>query len=247
MLIPLAAARQLVADELPEQVLRLAPDAIHPQWLRDTGHFFLGAHPVRGHKQSGQWHADRLDLADAIARLSSVARSAGPLVPADLPWTGLEGDLDNWRLTVQGELVRRAAAARQRKRAVDLLDTGLDPDVRRSAGKAIDRALDSLRGKPQRPEPATIAGIAVLDLMASAPLSGGELADLVGPELAHLIAPGLSQAQSALLAVASVPGITTVLLSASSAPHWDEAQAALAGLPLTAAQLRDVTDALSTT
>ncbi|MEY9839374.1 hypothetical protein [Streptacidiphilus sp. EB103A] len=83
--------------------------------------------------------------------------------------------------------------------------------------------------------------------MASAPLSGGEPTDLVGPELAYLIAPGQSQAPSALLAVASVPGITTVLLSTSGAPDWDEAQAALVGLSLTAAQLRDVTDALSTT
>ena len=57
----------------------------------------------------------------------------------------------------------------------------------------------------------------------------------------------LPRATRAFLAVASVPSITTVLLSASKAPHWDEAQAALAGPSMTAAQLRDVTDALSTT
>ncbi|SEM68333.1 endonuclease domain-containing protein [Streptacidiphilus jiangxiensis] len=165
MLIPLAAARQMVADELPEPVLRLAPDALQPHGLRDTGHLHLGARSLRGHKQSGQWHVEDQELADAIAGLSSVARSAGPLIPAGLTWTSLEGDLDDWRLTVQRELVRRAAASRQRKKAVDLLDAGLHPEVQRPAAQAIEKELAFLRGRPQRTEPAAVTGIAVLDLM----------------------------------------------------------------------------------
>lgn len=92
--------------------------------------------------------------------------------------------------------------------------------------------------------PIVEAADAGLHVMGSAPLHGGDLAELVTPELAQLIRPGLTPAQSALLAVASTPGLTTVLLSASRA-HWDEARAALARPPLTIAQLQDLIDALS--
>jgi hypothetical protein len=167
VLISLTAARQRVADSLTEPALRLAPEAIQTHWLRETGHFFLGAHPLRGHKQSGQWRVDDQDLAAAVENLKSLTRTAGPLIPAGLPWTGLEREPghDDWRLTVQWELVREAAGARQRKKSQDTLDASLDPDVQRRAAKVIEQALDSLRGQQPRAEPVTIAGIVVLDVM----------------------------------------------------------------------------------
>lgn len=46
-------------------------------------------------------------------------------------------------------------------------------------------------------------------------------------------------AQAGVLAVASCPGVTDVLLAASSAPHWREAADAVAQPSLTAAKLRE--------
>lgn len=43
---------------------------------------------------------------------------------------------------------------------------------------------------------------------------------MVDQELADLIRPGLTSAQACVLAVASCPGVTDVLLAASGAPHW---------------------------
>ncbi|MET7726633.1 hypothetical protein ACIQWL_50230 [Streptomyces mirabilis] len=61
---------------------------------------------------------------------------------------------------------------------------------------------------------------------------------MVGQELADLIRPGLP-AQAGILAVASCPGVTDVLLAASGAPHWREAADAVAQPSLTAAKLRE--------
>jgi hypothetical protein len=66
------------------------------------------------------------------------------------------------------------------------------------------------------------AADAGLRVMASAPLHG-ELPGTVDRELAHLIRPGLTPAQACVLAVASCPGVTNVLLTASGASHWREA------------------------
>ncbi|MFD4956271.1 aldo/keto reductase [Streptomyces sp. NPDC058451] len=66
------------------------------------------------------------------------------------------------------------------------------------------------------PLPAAAAGLRV---MASVPLHGGELPGMVDQELADLIRPGLTPAQACILAVASCPGVTNVLLAVSGAPH----------------------------
>ncbi|MFD8934322.1 aldo/keto reductase [Streptomyces sp. NPDC059578] len=78
----------------------------------------------------------------------------------------------------------------------------------------------------------------------SAPLHGGELLDAMTPELVNLIRPGLSAAAAAMLAAGSCPGLDVVLTSASTREHWDDAAKALAA-PLTAEELRRVTDELA--
>ncbi|NJP66357.1 aldo/keto reductase [Streptomyces spiramenti] len=78
----------------------------------------------------------------------------------------------------------------------------------------------------------------------SAPLHGGELLSAMTPELVDFIRPGLSPAAAALLAAGSCPGLDVVLTSASTREHWDDAAKALAA-PLTARELRKVTDELS--
>ncbi|MGW0766253.1 hypothetical protein [Streptomyces sp. NPDC002676] len=64
-------------------------------------------------------------------------------------------------------------------------------------------------------------------VFASAPLFGGELPQLGTCEPTALLNPELTAAQACLLAAASCPGVTRILLSASSPAHWAEAQAAL--------------------
>ncbi|MGW2599527.1 aldo/keto reductase [Streptomyces klenkii] len=102
----------------------------------------------------------------------------------------------------------------------------------------IRQALDG-RG------PLVQARAAGLTTFASAPLHGGALPDLLTPELVDLIRPGLSPAAACLLAAASTPSLDTVLLSASSSPHWIEAGHALA-LPLEASRLKEVLDVCAT-
>ncbi|WP_232544203.1 aldo/keto reductase [Streptomyces buecherae] len=83
------------------------------------------------------------------------------------------------------------------------------------------------------------------DVFASAPLFGGELPQLATRELADLIRPDLSVTQACLLAVASCPGVTRVLLSASSSAHWHEPHAALREPLVPVATLRKVLDVLA--
>ncbi|MEU2516346.1 aldo/keto reductase [Streptomyces syringium] len=78
----------------------------------------------------------------------------------------------------------------------------------------------------------------------SAPLHGGELLDAMTPELVNLIRPGLSAAAAAMLTAGSCPGLDVVLTSASTREHWDDVAKALA-TPLTAQELRKVTDELA--
>lgn len=82
---------------------------------------------------------------------------------------------------------------------------------------------------------------AVLRVMASAPLHGGELSGMVDQELADLIRPGLTPAQACVLAVASCPEVTDAFIAASSTPHWREAADAVAQPALIAAKLREIT------
>ncbi|MCT9011592.1 aldo/keto reductase [Streptomyces rhizosphaerihabitans] len=93
--------------------------------------------------------------------------------------------------------------------------------------------------------PLPAAAGAALRGMASAPLHGGELPGMVDQELADLIRPGLTPAQACILTVASCPGVTDVLIAASSTPHWREAADAVAQPSLTAAQLREITGVLA--
>ncbi|MCX4411609.1 aldo/keto reductase [Streptomyces sp. NBC_01764] len=93
--------------------------------------------------------------------------------------------------------------------------------------------------------PIRAAATAGLRVMASAPLHGGELLDMVDRELVDLIRPGLTPAQACILAAASCPGVTQVLVAASSAPHWKEAADAVAQPPLDIARLREITGVLA--
>jgi aryl-alcohol dehydrogenase-like predicted oxidoreductase len=79
-----------------------------------------------------------------------------------------------------------------------------------------------------------------LEVWASAPLSGGELADVVTGDLAELISPGLSPVAAALAVVASTPGLTGALLSASTAAHWQEALTAFNRPPIPHPHLREI-------
>ncbi len=81
---------------------------------------------------------------------------------------------------------------------------------------------------------------------ASAPLHGGELPHLATAELAALLRPGLGIAQACLLAVASCPGVSRILLSASHRAHWNAALGALAAEPIPPKRLRSVLDVLAT-
>ncbi|MFJ9213505.1 aldo/keto reductase [Streptomyces sp. NPDC102264] len=82
---------------------------------------------------------------------------------------------------------------------------------------------------------------------ASAPLFGGELPRLATLELTALLAPHLTTAQACLLAAASCPGVTRILLSASTRAHWAEAQAALRSPAIPTSTLRKVLDVLAAT
>ncbi|GHA30767.1 hypothetical protein GCM10010329_62710 [Streptomyces spiroverticillatus] len=82
-------------------------------------------------------------------------------------------------------------------------------------------------------------------MQASAPLSGGALAhpDLAAP--AHLLRPGLTVAQACLLAVAVCPGVSRLLVSASTRAHGEAAVSALDRDPVPASVLREVLEVLA--
>ncbi|MFB8776335.1 hypothetical protein [Streptomyces broussonetiae] len=65
------------------------------------------------------------------------------------------------------------------------------------------------------------------DVHASAPLRGGELPHLATPEIAELISPGAEVAAACLIAVASCPGVSKVLLATSDPACWADALAAV--------------------
>ncbi|MDX3067917.1 aldo/keto reductase, partial [Streptomyces sp. ND04-05B] len=71
------------------------------------------------------------------------------------------------------------------------------------------------------------------------------LPHLATPELATLISPDLTIPQACLLAAASCPGVTRILLSASTPAHWAEAQRALRCPAIPVPTLRKVLDVLA--
>jgi aryl-alcohol dehydrogenase-like predicted oxidoreductase len=89
------------------------------------------------------------------------------------------------------------------------------------------------------------AAAAGIEVFASSPLHGGELPSLITPELAALIGKGLEPAEAALAVVASVPGVSRVLVSASTAEHWKQAADTVSASTVPAAILREVTDVLA--
>ncbi|UIX31724.1 aldo/keto reductase [Streptomyces sp. GQFP] len=80
---------------------------------------------------------------------------------------------------------------------------------------------------------------------ASAPLFGGKLPHLATPELTALLSPEFTVPQACLLATASCPGVTRILLSTSTPAHWTEAQTALRSPAIPVPTLRKVLDVLA--
>ena len=90
------------------------------------------------------------------------------------------------------------------------------------------------------------AQAAGLDVHASAPLHAGELTGIVTAAVADQLLPGATPLQLILGAVASAPGVTRILLSASTDKHWSEALQAIPQQPLDRATRRRIIDAFST-
>ncbi|MFI5522515.1 aldo/keto reductase [Streptomyces platensis] len=99
---------------------------------------------------------------------------------------------------------------------------------------------EAVRGRGVLPE----AEDAGLEVFASAPLHGGELMSIVTPSVAEQLVPGMTPLRVALGTVASSPGVTRILLSASTPEHWADAAAAVSR-PVTAPQIRRIVDAFS--
>ncbi|WP_097917031.1 aldo/keto reductase [Streptomyces sp. b84] len=83
-------------------------------------------------------------------------------------------------------------------------------------------------------------------VFTSAPLGGGALLEMMTPELVRFIDPSATRAQAALRVVLSAPGVSHVLLSASTSAHWADALGAAAREPLPLEHLRRVVDVLGT-
>ncbi|MFH9016377.1 aldo/keto reductase [Streptomyces sp. NPDC017943] len=213
----------------------LAPDYVRWQLARNREQLgqqrldlVLLHNPERAHAgdRSALHHAIR----NAFAVLEEAAAAGHVTGYGIATWAGLEEEV----FTV-GELLALAADAAGGQ-CHHLVAVQLPVSLVMMS--PIVQALDG-RG------PLPAAAGAGLRVMASAPLHGGELPGMVGQELADLIRPGLTPAQACVLAVASCPGVTDVLIAASSAPHWREAADAVAQLSLTAAKLREITGVLA--
>ncbi len=183
-------------------------------------------HAVQGHDRA-HFHARLRDSFAVLEELAQADRIGGYGVAT---WSGL-----SMRAFTMPELL---GLARDAAGSTDHHLTGLQLPVSLVMNDPIAQALDG-------GGPLLEARDAGLTTFGSAPLHGGELPALMTPELVELIRPGLSAAASAVLAVASCPGLDYVLVSASSPEHWDDAAKALHN-PLDVAQLRSVIDALAT-
>ncbi|MGW2827354.1 aldo/keto reductase [Streptomyces sp. NPDC001443] len=212
----------------------LAPDYVRwqtgrncAQLGRDRLDLVLLHNPERAHP--GDRPALHRAIRDAFAALEEEAAAGHVTGYGVATWAGLEEEA----FTV-GELLALAAEAADGQHHL----AAVQLPVSLVMMTPITRALEG-RG------PLPAAADEGLRVMASAPLHGVELPDMVGQELADLIRQGLTPAQACILAVASCPGVTNVLLAASGAPHWKEAADALTHPSLTAAKLREITDVLA--
>nr|WP_206315938.1 aldo/keto reductase [Streptomyces sp. C1-2] len=194
---------------------------------RDRLDLVLLHNPERAHP--GDRAALHRAMRDAFVVLEAEAAAGNVAGYGVATWAGLEEEA----FTV-GELLALAAEAAggQHHLAAVQLPVSLVMMT------PIVQALDG-RG------PLPAAADAGLRVMASAPLHGGELPGMVDQELADLIRPELTPAQACVLAVASCPGVTDVLLAASGTSHWREAADAVAQPSLTAAKLREITGVLA--
>ncbi|MEV7384108.1 aldo/keto reductase [Streptomyces lydicus] len=169
-------------------------------------------------------------LREAFAVLEEAAAAGHLSTYGIATWSGFTEGL----ITVK-ELDRLATEAAgspdHRLRAVQLPVSLVEAD-------ALELALDG-RG------PIGEAAERGWQVFASAPLHGGELVRAATDDLAALLRPGLSVAQACLLAAASCPGVTKVLLSASAPAHWEAARAALDQAAIPPWTLRKVCDVLA--
>lgn len=67
---------------------------------------------------------------------------------------------------------------------------------------------------------------------------------MLNRDLADFIRPGASPVEAGLAVAASAPGVRRVLVSVSSARHWEQAADAVTGPALPEQTLRMVTDVL---
>lgn len=215
----------VVGHSLAPQYVRWQVGRNREQLGRERLDLVLLHNPERAHP------GDRLALHRAVREAFVVleeAVAAGRVAGYGIAtWAGLEEEA----FTV-GELLALAAEAAGGRRHL----VAVQMPVSLVMMTPIAQALDG-RG----PLPAGRG----LRVMASAPLHGGELPGIVDQELADLIRPGLPPAQACVLAVASCPGVTDVLIAASSASHWRQAADAVAQPSLTAVKLREITGVLA--
>jgi hypothetical protein len=78
------------------------------------------------------------------------------------------------------------------------------------------------------------------------PLHAGELPSFITPAAAEELIPGATPLRIILGTVASTPGVSRILLSASTPKYWSEAAQAALDKPLDSTQLRRITRAFST-
>ncbi|MEV5989356.1 aldo/keto reductase [Streptomyces sp. NPDC052051] len=217
-----AAGHSLAADYVRWQTSRN-----RAQLGRDRLDLVLLHNPERAH--SGDRAALHRAMRDAFVALEAEAAAGNVAGYGVATWAGLEEEA----FTVGQLLALAAEAAGGRHHLV-----AVQLPVSLVMMTPIAQALDGWGPLPA-------AADAGLRVMASAPLRGGELPGMVDQELADLIRPGLTPAQACVLAVASCPGVTNVLLAAFGTSHWREAADAVAQPSLTAAQLREITGVLA--
>ncbi|MFI9569367.1 aldo/keto reductase [Streptomyces rishiriensis] len=217
----------VTGHSLTPQYVRWQTGRNREQLGRERLDLVLLHNPERAHP--GDRPALHAAMRDAFVVLEAEAAAGNVAGYGVATWAGLEEEA----FTV-GQLLAlatEAAGGRHHLVAVQL-------PVSLVMMAPIVQALDG-RG------PLPAAAGAGLRVMASAPLHGGELPGMVDQELADLIRPGLTPAQACVLAVASCPGVTDVLVAASGAPHWREAADAVSQPSLTAAKLREITGVLA--